>query len=210
MLRSEEMGSTVIDLRVYRDPSYTPVIVLVDLQQEYVSRHRALNLSGTEKVLSNCRRLIQVARDRGYPLAFMRWTQNSKFFGSSEGYVDWIEGFTPRGSDMVFEHSMPSCYTNEHFERMMTGGGGDNAILAGFTGTIACLSTVVDAYSRGHNITFVTDASASHAVDSCTESQTHELASQIISLYCPITMTEQWVSEQTYARQKKKELRRGK
>lgn len=198
MFSPNASGASVIDLRVYRDPSHTPVVVLVDLQQEYVARDRALRLGGAENALKNCGRLVQVARDRGYPIAFMRWTQKSKFFNASQEYSAWIDGFTPRGSDMVFEHSMPSCYTNTQFAEMMDSGGGKNAILAGFTGTIACLSTIVDAYNRGHNIVFQADASASHAVHETTEASTHEFVSQVISLYGSVTTTEQWIAEQAF------------
>lgn len=207
MRELDETKARVVDLRVYRDPSYTPVIVLVDLQKEYLSRHRALRLNGVEKALEKCRRLVDVARSRGFPIAFMRWAQKSKFFNAVQDYSAWIDGFTPLGSDMVFERSMPSCYANKQFAEMMDSGGGENAVLAGFTGTIACLSTIVDAYSRGHRITFHADASASHALDSRSGASTHGLVSQIISLYGPVTTTDQWIAEQTHTHQQRRENR---
>lgn len=202
MLKSNETWGSVVDLRVYRDPSHTPVIILVDLQQEYLSMHRALKLNEINNALKNCRSLLQVARDNGFPIAFVRWSQKSKFFNSSQGYSGWINGFTPHGSDMIFERSMPSCYTSEWFTDMMENGGGMNAVLAGFTGSIACLSTILDAYNRGHTITFLADASASHAINSHSEARTHEFVSKIISLYSPATTTENWIAEQARTRKR--------
>lgn len=191
----------VIDLRVYRDPSFTPVVILIDPQKEYLTRNRALQLPNADAAVANCRRLLDFAREQGFPTAFMRWHQKAKFFCGTQGYCGWIQGLEPHGSDMVFERSMPSCYANKAFAEMMDLGGGGNAIIAGFTGTIACLSTAIDAYHRGHRITFLSDASASHALPSCSDGTSHDLATQIVALYGPVTTTERWIARQEKRRQ---------
>ena len=101
---------------------------------------------------------------------------------------------------MIFERSLPSCYANKDFAEMMERGGGANAVLIGFTGTIACLSTVIDAYHRHHALTFIHDASASHALQSSSERATHNLISEVVSLYCPVTSTGQWIEKQSHTR----------
>jgi nicotinamidase-related amidase len=187
----------VVDLRLYRDPAYTPVVIFIDTQLEYVAENRALELEGAPRAVENCKALLAFARSRGYPVAFTRWQQNGKFFGRAAHTSGWIPGLSPSGNDMVFDRSLPSCYANEQFAEMMDRGGGANAIIAGFTGTIACLSTVVDAYQRQHSVAFVADASASHALPGLPQDAAHEAVTQIIALYGPVKTTAHWINERS-------------
>jgi nicotinamidase-related amidase len=188
----------VVDIRVYRDPAFTPLLVLVDPQLEYLTDGQ-LGLPHAEQPVERCRRLLAFARQERFPVAFTRWRQHRKFMqpGSRS---EWIDGLAPAGGDMIFDRSGPSCYGSRDFAEMMDRGGGTHAVLAGFTGTMACLSTVVDAIHRGHTVTFIHDASASHAMASLPATQTHQFITDVISLYCPVMSTEQWIRSQGIAR----------
>jgi nicotinamidase-related amidase len=191
----------IVNLRVYRDSRYTPIVILVDPQKEYVAANRALDLPGVATAIERCREVLEFARANGFPTVFMRWKQQGKFFNGSQPFGQWIDGLSPIGSDMIFERSLPSCYASEEFAEMMEQGGGDNAVVAGFTGAIACLSTLVESYHRKHNVTFLTDASASHPLLPHSPAETHEFTTQLISLYAPVTTTGRWIEEQTRLRQ---------
>lgn len=190
----------VVNLRVYRDSRFTPTVIVVDPQKEYVAANRALELPGVDAAIERCRELVSFARGNGFPIVFMRWKQQGKFF-NARPFADWIDGLVPNGSDMIFERSLPSCYASDAFSEMMEQGGGDNAVIAGFTGAIACLSTLVEAYHRKHNLTFLADASASHPLLPHTPVQTHEFTTQLISLYAPVATTGRWIEEQERLRQ---------
>jgi len=186
----------VVSLRTYRDPSYMPLLVLVDTQIEYVAENRALCLGDVETAISNCRRILEYAREAGMPVAFLRWQQRGKFFAKTSETSGWIEGLTPTGADMVFDRDLPSAYANREFASMMDAGGGENAVLAGFTGTLACLSTIIEAYHRQHNLTFVSDASASHPLRSLEKGRSHEAAVDIARLYGGVTTADDWILQQ--------------
>jgi len=187
----------VVDLRLYRDPAYTPVMVFIDTQLEYVATNRALELAGAASAVDNCKVLLTFARSAGYPVAFTRWQQHGKFFGRSAHESGWISGLSPTGADMIFDRSLPSCYANQQFTEMMDQGGGANAVIAGFTGTIACLSTIIEAYQRRHSVTFIADASASHSLPTLTQQHAHDAAAQIIGLYGPVMTTAQWIGRRS-------------
>jgi nicotinamidase-related amidase len=191
---------SVVDLRVYRDPAFTPLVIIVDPQQEYVSTSRALGMPHSAGAIENCRSLLAFARQQGFPVCFTRWQLKGKFFGEVDNHSAWIEALSPRGSDMIFERSLPSCYANERFAAMMANGGGDNAVIAGFTGTIACLSTLVDAYHRSHSVAFLSDASASHRLPSLSHDAAHGFIAEVIALYSPVMTTAQWIHQQTSSR----------
>src|SRR3989440_832878 len=156
--------SSVIDLRAYVNPSVIQTLVLVDLQQEYIASPRVLALEETKGALANCRAALAHARAMGLPVAFARWIDRTPLFNKATRFSRWIEGFEPHGVDMIFERNRPSCYASADFAEVI-GSGGGNFVLAGFAGEAACLATAIDAFHRGHTVTYLTDASASHALD---------------------------------------------
>ena len=79
---------------------------------------------------------------------------------------------------------------------MMDDGGGRNAVIAGFTGAIACIATIVEGVPRQHRFTFIKDASASHAHQGKSEAAMHEVACSLISLYARVETTENWIYAQ--------------
>ena len=185
--------STVIDLRAYVNPSVVQTLVMVDLQQEYVASPRVLALENTKGVLANCRAALAHARAGGMPVAFVRWIDRTPLFNKATRFSRWIEGFEPHGVDMIFERNRPSCYASTDFAEVM-GDGGGNFVLAGFAGEAACLSTAIDAYHRGHKITYLADASASHALDDVSAKDVHRVVSNVAALYGEVMTTRGWIA----------------
>jgi nicotinamidase-related amidase len=186
-------GASIIDLRAYVDPSRVPTLVLLDLQQEYVATSRALAVPGAAAALANCRKALAHARAKGFPVAFVRWLARAAFFNPATRFSRWIEGFEPFGSDMVFERDQPSCYASTSFDQVMTECGG-NFVLAGFAGEAACLATTVDAFNRGHRLTFLADASASHALEEVAAGDVHRIVSKVIGVYGETILTRNWIA----------------
>jgi nicotinamidase-related amidase len=83
----------VIYLRALNDPSVTPCLVLVDMQQEYVTGTRLLALPNASAALTNCRAALDHARSRGFPVAFLRQVSRSAFFNPTTAFSGWIKGF---------------------------------------------------------------------------------------------------------------------
>jgi nicotinamidase-related amidase len=185
--------SSVVDIRAYVDPSIIPILVFVDLQQEYLASPRALAIASAPAALVHCRAALAHARKIGWPIAFVRWSGRAPFFNQATRFSRWIEGFEPTGADMIFERDRPSCYASPEFNEVIASSGG-NLVLAGFAGEAACLSTAVDAFHRGHRLTFLADASASHGLDDLSGSEIHAAIGKIISLYGDVTSTGAWIA----------------
>jgi nicotinamidase-related amidase len=185
--------SSVIDLRAYVNPSVIQTLVLVDLQQEYIATPRVLALEETKGALANCRAALAHARAMGLPVAFARWIDRTPLFNKATRFSRWIEGFEPHGVDMIFERNRPSCYASKDFDEVM-GSGGGNFVLAGFAGEAACLATAIDAFHRGHNVTFLADASASHALDDITADEVHRVVAGVAGLYGDVITTRNWIA----------------
>ncbi|MBV8837277.1 MAG: isochorismatase family protein [Alphaproteobacteria bacterium] len=185
--------SSVIDLRAYVNPSVVQTLVLVDLQQEYLASPRVLALENTKAPLANCRAALAHARALGLPVAFVRWIDRTPLFNKATRFSRWIDGFEPHGVDMIFERNRPSCYASADFAEVM-GEGGGSFLLAGFAGEAACLATVIDGFHRGHSITYLADASASHALDDVAANEVQRVVSRVASLYGEVMTTRNWIA----------------
>jgi nicotinamidase-related amidase len=183
--------SAIIDIRTFFSAAAAPTLVLIDMQQEYLASDRMLSLGNCDDALENCRHALAHARLMGFPVAFVRWTGRSTFFNVATRYHRWIEGFEPRGSDMVFERSLPSCFSSTLFADVMTNAGGQ-LVLAGFSGEAACLSTAIDALHRGIEFTYLADASASHDLAGASGPDVHQMLCKIVQLYGPVMDTRAW------------------
>ena len=185
--------SSVIDLRAYVSPSVVQTLVLVDLQQEYLASPRVLALEDAKAPLANCRAALAHARAMGLPVAFVRWIDRTPLFNKATRFSRWIEGFEPHGVDMIFERNRPSCYASADFAEVR-GEGGGNFVLAGFAGEAACLATVIDGFHRGHSITYLADASASHALDDVGANEVQRVVSRVAGVYGDVMTTRNWIA----------------
>jgi len=185
----------VVNLRSYVNASLIPTLVLLDLQQEYVASPRLFSIPDAEEALQNCRLALTHARRMGLPVAFLRMIDRAPYFNPALSYSNWIPGFEPMTSEMVFERSKPSCYANREFAYAMSEGGG-HFVLAGFSGEAGCLATAVEAFHHGHRVTYLADASASLALDQIPASTVHETVAQLVGLYGEVTTTRDWIAEQ--------------
>ena len=178
--------------RAYTHPSAVPTLVLVDLQREYVASPRGLAIPSVRSALRNCRELLACARKIGLPIAHVRMSGSPAFFNAATPYGDWIEGFAPLGAEMVFERVRPSCYSSERFAQVM-GCGEASLVLAGFAGETACIATIIEAFHRGHSITYLSDASGSHPLEGFNATQSHQMVARLCDLYGTTMSTRKWI-----------------
>ena len=145
---------SVVSLRTSANSSSVPIVVFVDMQQEYLAKPRLLAISRIDCALDKCRKVLDHSRRIGLPVAFIRMIDESAFFNRATPFVRWIEGFEPYRNEMIFERSSPSCYSSEAFTALVNQSRG-GVVLAGFAGEQACLSTLIDAFHRNHKVTYL-------------------------------------------------------
>jgi nicotinamidase-related amidase len=182
-----------INPALYRRPRTVPVLVLVDMQQEYEVAGRPLALSGIAPALQNCRRALDHARASGFQVAYVRWIGGPLFQAGSR-FARWIEGFEPHGCDMIFDRDRPSCYASPAFADAMERGC-PPVVIVGFAGESSCLATVVDGFHRGQEVTFLTDASASHDLEGIAADEIHRSVSAVLRAFGEVTDTRSWIAE---------------
>jgi nicotinamidase-related amidase len=191
---NERCGVTsVVSLRAFANSASVPLVVFLDMQQEYLAAPRLLAIPDIDRALENCRKVLDHARRIGLPVAFVRMVGESAFFNRATPFVRWIEGFEPYRNEMVFERASPSCYSCERFSALVNHSGG-GIVLAGFAGEAACLSTLIDAFHRNHKVTYLCDASASHALDDMPAAEVHRAISTISGIYAEVCEAAEWIA----------------
>lgn len=181
----------VVDLKAFSRAARLPTLVLVDLQQDYLAPARALDIPDVSDALANCRLALAHARAMDMPVAYTRWA-GARLFGGRRGNVRPIEGFEPHGPDSIFERKQPSCYTSPHFAEVIADNGG-NFIMAGFAGEAACLATAIEAFHRGHCVTYLSDASASSGFADIPSITVHDFVRRLIGRWGTVMKTESWI-----------------
>jgi nicotinamidase-related amidase len=184
---------SVVSLRTFANAASVPIVVFVDMQREYPAKPRRLAISGIDRVLDNCRKVLDHSRRIGLPVAFIRMLSESGFFSHATPFVRWIGGFEPHRNEMVFERASPSCYSYEPFIALVSQSRGGIA-LAGFADQSACLSTLTDAFHRKHKVTYLCDASAGHAHEDVSADDVHGAVSKISGIYGEVHETAEWIA----------------
>jgi ureidoacrylate peracid hydrolase len=169
---------------------FTPILINIDIQREYTTPGRPFYLNGIEPSLSNCRLLLDHARKSRWPVIHVRHLQTrGHLFDEAMEFSRFVEGFEPLASEPVFTKAKLSCYSDEGFARMMESAYHDQVYIAGYNSLMCCLSTLVDAYHRGHRLNFVADASLARATRHADEQGAHVHATDILSIYANVVST---------------------
>ena len=79
--------TSVVSLRSFANSSSVPIVVFVDMQQEYLAKPRLLAISEIDRALDNCRRVLDHSRRIGLPVAFIRMLNESAFFNRATPFV---------------------------------------------------------------------------------------------------------------------------
>jgi len=181
----------VVDLNAFTRAARLPTLVLVDLQQDYLAPSRALDIPEAPDALANCRLALAHARAMDMPVAYTHWADASSFGGRRRN-AGPIEGFEPHGPDSVFGRKQPSCYASPHFAEVIANNGG-NFIMAGFAGEAACLATAIEAFHRGHRVTYLADASASYGFADMPSVTVHDVVCRLIGQWGTVMNTQSWI-----------------
>jgi nicotinamidase-related amidase len=67
-------------------------------------------------------------------------------------------------------------------------------VVARFATESACLSTLIDAFHRNRQVTFLSDASASYALDEMSADDVHCAVSKISEIYGDVYETTEWIA----------------
>jgi ureidoacrylate peracid hydrolase len=173
------------------------VLVVVDIQREYVTPGRPFHIASIGPSLENARRVLETARKRGWPIYHVRHLQDGALFNRGDELSGFVQGFEPQADEREIHKGNFSCYSAPEFVEAMArhAARGDEIVLIGYGSTMCCLSTIIDGYHRGQKMTFVPEASRAKASTRFGEESLHAHATDIISTYARV-MTAHQLSEE--------------
>ena len=167
------------------------VLVVVDIQGEYVAEGRPFHIRSIAPSLENAGRVLDHARRSNWKIIHIRHLQPGAIFSPEGAYSGFIPGFEPRSNEQEIIKGDFSCYSAPAFTEQMLEHrkNEDEIVVIGYGSTMCCLSTIVDGYHRGNRFTFVRDASNAKASSNHSEASLHEHATDILSIYANVVTT---------------------
>ncbi len=167
-------------------------LVLVDLQNEFVTPGRPFFMEELGPSLENAALLLDHARASKWRVLHVRHEQSGPLFTMGSALADFIDGFEPLPGEPVFVKSEISPFTNPAFKAAIAAAGAEPVYVAGCGSPVCCLATMVAAPLFGHRFTFVHDASWawSPRID-VLENEAHWHATALIALHGDVVSTDQ-------------------
>ena len=184
------------DMNAGYEPAEIPLLIAIEIQREHTTLGRPYFMEGTDESLENCRAVLTHAREKNWSIAHVRHEQPGSIFGQSHAATQFVKGFEPLPHEHLFTKGNFSCYSNPGFEQFMETSRPEQVYLIGYSSLMCCLSTIVEGYHRGHELSFVTDASLARATPNAQrptpnaeEKTAHMHATHIISFYAFLVET---------------------
>jgi ureidoacrylate peracid hydrolase len=186
-----------IDLRERSMMLETPLLIAIDIQREYITPGRPYCLNGVDESLENCRDILAHARARRWQIAHVRHVQPGPLFNENHAATQFVKGFEPLPHEYLFTKNNFSAYSNTGFARFMEHSRPEQVYIIGYNSLMCCLSTIIEGYHRGHELTFVKDASLARATPAANEAEAHVHATHIISFYANVMAADEVMGDVT-------------
>jgi ureidoacrylate peracid hydrolase len=170
----------------------SPVLVLIDIQKEYVTQGRPFFIESIGPSLQNCRTILDHARKKQWKIVHVRhFSSQGEIFNASNEYSGFVEGFEPILNEIEINKAVPSCYSSDKFKTIMDDNKDNDIIIIGYGSTMCCLSTIIEGYHRKQKVIFVKDASAAKKGMKFSEKDTHESVCDVVNIYSKVLTTQQ-------------------
>ncbi len=180
------------------------ILVLIDIQKEYVTPGRPFYLSGFEPSLENSRQLLAFARKNNWEIIHIQHSngETAERFNSKTEYFDFVDDFKPINSEKHFVKMDFSCYSSPEFNTYMSElftskEAAPNIYLIGYNTVMCCLSTLEEARRKKHKMHLVKDATLAKAIGNVTEKDMHQIMLGVYAAkgLAPLVTTEEIIRQ---------------
>ena len=172
----------------------TALYVFIDLDSAYFPISKPSQLKQYERCMFQSVKLLEFARKNKAEIAFFTRSETENDYRISDP-IRWADNLAPQEGEKVYSRTMPSCYSSEAFYSYLQTKKCPHIVMAGLTGTQACLSTAVHAFHLRHDVTYICDASATPQSEHDTSYNTHKAVTQIIDNYARVLTARQYFDQ---------------
>ena len=177
-------------------------LIVVDVQNEYVSGKMPITYPDVHESLANVGRAMDAAASQSYPIAVIqhRASPDSPIFAAdSDGYAlcDVVAG---RHFDVRLDKELPSSFTDTGLDAWLRARDVDTIVVVGFMTQLCVESTIRDGVHRGYDVEFLADAAGtlnlSNQSGSASAQVIHETVKVVLqSEFAAVTTTAAWIDD---------------
>jgi nicotinamidase-related amidase len=155
-------------------------LVVIDVQKGIVALDSRLEPNTASQVVANVSKLVKRFREAGMPVFLAHvasvdgrdmlhpLTDQQVQWGSGQRPTDWaefVEEIKPTNKDVVITKRQWGAFYGTELDLQLRRRGIDTIVLCGVATNIGVETTARDAYQRGYNQVFATDAMAANTKD---------------------------------------------
>lgn len=136
-----------------------PVLLCLDLQQEFVVPGRPWADPDGEEIAEVCVAVLKAAREAGWTIVHSQLHRGGPML-AGEGLHQSIPGCEPRPGEVLLRRAGISAYAHPDLDSIMEGASG-GVVMIGFSAPMSLTTTLYDAEERGHSLQLLEEACGS-------------------------------------------------
>ncbi len=143
-------------------------VIVIDLQEEYFDEDRPWYVPNGDRVLENCQRILERARELDVTVVHARHvqpTRDAPVFAWGTEHSKIIDDIDIRDDEYLLTKTKPSCFQDTRLEAILKRNGIENVVCTGLLSFVCVDTTAREADARGYDATYVTDATAAFPID---------------------------------------------
>ncbi len=163
-----------------------PLLCVIDIQKEYVTEGRMFCIPQIEASIGAAKSMLGFARESGWSVVHVRHLQDGQIFSRANEYSDYVPGFEPRAGEIEVSKGNYSCFSSSEFCNVLEQNRQRKIVVVGYGSAMCCLSTIVEGYHRGFDMTFVSDASNAKPTAVHSSAQIHEVMTDVMGTFAKV------------------------
>ncbi|MFJ8472383.1 cysteine hydrolase family protein [Kitasatospora sp. NPDC094011] len=141
-------------------------LLVIDVQESFRQRENWAAVSNPE-IVERVNELVEHARGRGDLVVWVLHSEpgTGTVFDPALGFVHPIDGLAPAEGEPVVTKTSHNAFTTTNLQQVLTQHGVRGVVVSGIRTEQCCETTTRVASDLGFDVTFVTDATATHPIE---------------------------------------------
>ena len=177
-------------------------LVVVDVQNEYVTGQMPITYPNVYESLANVGRAMDAAALHHFPIAVIqhRASADSPIFAADSDGYQLCDVVAERHFDLRLDKELPSSFTGTGLDAWLRAHDVDTIVVVGFMTQLCVESTIRDAVHRGFDVELLEDAAGTldlaNQVGKRTAQDIHETVCVVLqSEFAAVTTTGAWIAD---------------
>ncbi|MEV7024293.1 isochorismatase family protein [Kitasatospora sp. NPDC093558] len=141
-------------------------LLVIDVQESFRQRENWAAVSNPA-IVERVNELVEHARGRGDLVVWVLHSEpgTGTVFDPARGFVHLMDGLAPAEGEPVVTKTAHNAFTTTNLQQVLTQHGVRGVVVSGIRTEQCCETTTRVACDLGYDVTFVTDATATHPIE---------------------------------------------